>query len=312
MTLRHDVPFILPDEHFASVSARWSQLSGATPIILKAGDFEKAKPSFFQPSVIWSRHFHTLIERYKTVKDTNEYISEHSTLLYELPFLMNIDLTDLKNLREADRTFPEFKANVYGYKHWKLCKECLEADRARFGHSYWHASHQLPLVHHCKWHSAPLINATTNGKVVDTLSKMNMPELTDKTASNPVLSELESDIESQSLYLNSYGAKFDQSQLIEALRHFLGVEPTYKNTVSANKSAHKANKSFREWCEKNGVFDRMITPTPREKHYSQIPAPLNIFRLAYFNGRTNTSCALIIANYLNLDLRDFVSTNNNT
>jgi len=90
-----------------------------------------------------------------------ELLAEHTLLPYGVAFMpADLRMQVLRDLLEGDPYLgvaPALAQSSTKFAPYlRLCTECMAADLARFGTTYWHRVHQLPGVSLCVHHGVPL------------------------------------------------------------------------------------------------------------------------------------------------------------
>ena len=113
---------------------------------------------------------------------TAEYLQRHSCVPYRFSFVekrAQVYLNDWHDGEPLSNGHYKRVTRMLGYKCWKkeylyYCPECVEANRAAYGETYWHMIPQLPGVTVCPIHMVPLTQS--NLKVSDTKYELHPAE----------------------------------------------------------------------------------------------------------------------------------------
>ena len=152
-------PKILPDEWIYSALCRYAELRGCIPV-------EAVKEELFGTG---SAHMGTLFpNKYlamlvrqlpQSVFSFDDILLNHTLFKYFVRFYPLEDKQYLKKyLSEAGSPQLTHLWRSYGRKKWQLryCPDCVQDDNKKYGTSYYHLSHQIPIVNVCQKHKCKL------------------------------------------------------------------------------------------------------------------------------------------------------------
>lgn len=299
MLTSHKVPFIYPDEHILSVAARWYSLSGwklAAPsglITPHAFLVTKSKKN------VWGRHFASIIQDYYPPEAHLDYIHEHSTFGYEFPFLNEASKSSyLEDCDEIIRSLgaTQNTANLA----WRWCEQCIQEDYKNYGWSYWHTSHQLPLVSRCLKHDSALLRGCDECGQIELLKFQPCPKMTDCDHCKPVSFQI--DLTEESHLMHEKGLFFNTERFQQRIREVAGLDCDNLKSKHNFHLEKTCNKKLFDWADSHGVFDSIFKLTLNQRDDRSIPRSLNLYRVACGHTGTNTTSALLISKYLGIDL----------
>ncbi|WP_421912143.1 TniQ family protein [Marinobacter sp.] len=178
-------PRILPDEHLFSVFARYHHLAGnCTSAHTKAQLGLALGP--LKPQDTANLTFHMALKTAATLLDLPlSKVARSNTLTPLLRLSLPAKLQDqqLTEWAISQSSVPDSKILMNDRmltfdKSWRFCNECVEEDVRKVGVCYWHLSHQIPSVSHCKIHQLPLLSSG-----LKTLSDFQLPRATQNSIS---------------------------------------------------------------------------------------------------------------------------------
>lgn len=154
--IHHQFP-LLPDEHLYSWLVRLYWLSGYPSFstfqhsLGFQSRFLKSQPVF--DNTLTKAALLTITE-----KNPLRLLLRHSTLatwLISLPPLLKPNTEKLERLLNTHSHMNEQLMFSFDTT-WQSCPACREKDLSHYGSSYWHVSHQLPSITHCRMHGERL------------------------------------------------------------------------------------------------------------------------------------------------------------
>jgi len=306
MLIHHKVPFIYPDEHVLSVAARWYGLSGwrmtATISMIKPYGCLITQTKKY----VWGDHFTSILHDYYSPEDHHNYIWEHSTLGYEFPFLSESTQAIFLN-RSSHTIRPQGADQNRASLEWRWCEDCVREDSEQYGWAYWHTSHQLPLVAHCSKHGSVL--RTNNVSDVQSVRLKSQPSPKDANCSDsykPVSFQI--DLEEESRLMHKHGFSFQTEKFQKLIQDVVGLDCEDLRSKHNFHLEKAFNGKVFEWAEAHGLFDSVFKLTSSQKRDSNLPRHLNIYRVACGRVATNSTSAILISKYLNIDLKPLFDT----
>jgi len=177
-------PQPLPDEHFFSVVARYHRLAANK----NAGITRKQlgiSPGAIKAQNIFNTTFHSALRSVADLVgiDALTLANQHSLFpLFRLSMpskLTNVWINDWQKCK-ASSPFSGYWMNdrmLNFDKSWRYCPSCITADREHFGVSYWHVSHQIPMLEFCQTHHEKLVGICPScERGYSTLNELRLPK----------------------------------------------------------------------------------------------------------------------------------------
>jgi hypothetical protein len=98
---------------------------------------------------------------YRAGIEPDEFLDHHTMFPYAIAFMAPAVQKQLKSKALAAKPREDCLGSLtknisHGVAHRRLCMDCIEADLAQFGESYWHRQHLLPGALICLHHGVPL------------------------------------------------------------------------------------------------------------------------------------------------------------
>lgn len=155
----HYFPSPYPDELWYSVLCRYHVRSGnptnlTTIKALFPGKTDVVMGSLFPNNILYE----IISQLPEGFLDIENIALEHTLFKYAFRFQPLEKKKDmLKQIREGKSAFPmKICEAEQKYPKLKMCPLCRKEDMERYGESYWHLGHQIPLVHLCSKHRCAL------------------------------------------------------------------------------------------------------------------------------------------------------------
>ena len=152
-------PTPYPDELWYSVLCRYHVRSGNLSYLttikeLFPGKTDAVIGSFFPNSILYD----VIKQLPEGFLDIETVALEHTLFKYAFRFQSTEKKRDMINLiKEGQSAFPMKLCEAdQKYPKLKACPVCMKEDRERYGETYWHLCHQIPLVNICQKHKCAL------------------------------------------------------------------------------------------------------------------------------------------------------------
>lgn len=159
-------PRLYPDEHILSAVSRLARLMGEKHLDTAFVDMKDDNNNFL-PGVVLRPWYHHIASLFPAM-DIDELISRHTLWRYYKPF-MSPALSSVPNpdtwpnyYNKRSHWLPIRQVRIRHAQYWRWCTDCAESDADSFGIPYWHCSHQIPAITHCKKHNRQLVGFCLN------------------------------------------------------------------------------------------------------------------------------------------------------
>lgn len=150
----------LPDEMLASLLTRTARLDGYSDYCEVAGILFQRKhvTSFIDCEIDFPRICEFMGDTY----DSERFAVQSLTQLYAQAQLGEIEMGALRMIESGNVRPTLGEITFYGVSALNFCSSCVTYDINRYGFSYWHRCHQIPVVLVCPKHGQPLKRYTCN------------------------------------------------------------------------------------------------------------------------------------------------------
>lgn len=162
MLLFFPVPY--PGEWWYSVLCRYHVKSGNEKFQTTIRELFQGKPRAMIGAFFPNNTMHQIVSQLPQSFDLKKLILEHTPFRYYMRMYSLQEKVDfLDALCKGEATTPTCIWKTAGGKNQLLryCPLCAQEERDKYGESYWHTLHQLPLVTVCDIHHCRLLNASS-------------------------------------------------------------------------------------------------------------------------------------------------------
>lgn len=157
-------PTPYPDEWWYSVLCRYHVKSGNEKFQTTIRELFQGKPRTMIGAFFPNNTIYQICEQLPPSFTIKKLILEHTPFLYYMRmYTVQQKENFLEALCKGEATTPTYIWKTAGGKNQPLryCPLCAQEERDRYGESYWHTLHQLPLVTACDIHHCRLLNASS-------------------------------------------------------------------------------------------------------------------------------------------------------
>lgn len=189
------LPKPYPDEVIGSVIARACQHTGLSMKRLLQSIFKSQRST---ASFLLGENLGPLA--YRAGLEPRELLLQHTMFPYAVAFMASTVQFQLEAkalaARSSEGSLASLTKNIsHGVSFRRVCKQCIQADLAKYGESYWHRQHLLPGVVVCAQHGHPLYETCVALRRSSQSAVMLLPhEIVELRASKRLPSGLAADV----------------------------------------------------------------------------------------------------------------------
>lgn len=157
-------PTPYPGEWWYSVLCRYHVKSGNEKFQTTIRELFQGKPRAMIGAFFPNNTMYQLCSQLPPSFNVKKLILEHTPFLYYMRmYTVQQKESFLEALCKGESTTPTYIWKTAGGKNQPLryCPLCAQEERDRYGESYWHTLHQLPLVTVCDIHHCRLLDASS-------------------------------------------------------------------------------------------------------------------------------------------------------